>query len=116
MPTLIQFIGVTNIVNMPAVSGLFLICLTTVYLGNKLIIAFLCICWLIILGIFIFNTTTIFPQILAKSRNDGQSMKCFMPMETDTWGFIGTAAYDTLMYFAISWHLASFTMGGHWNS
>jgi len=109
---LVQFIGVTNLVIMPTISGLFFIRASAVFSRNKYIIGIFGSCWLGVLGIFIFDSAT----ILRRISTSGPSMQCFVVKHTDAWGYIGTAAYDTLMYFAISWRLASFTMTDGWNS
>jgi hypothetical protein len=36
-----------------------------------------------------------------------------LPVESsDAWGFVANSIYDTLIYLAISWQLASFSMAG----
>lgn len=108
----VQFIGATNLVIMPSISGLFFVRLSAVYSRDKYVIAFFGSLWLVILGIFIYDTTT----MLSRVSDRGQSIRCFMVRHTDAWGYIGTAVYDTLMYIAMSWQLASFGVSDHWTS
>jgi hypothetical protein len=107
-----RFIGVANILIMPAVSGLFFVRLSAVYSRDKYVVAFFGSSWLALLGVFIYDTTT----VLSRFSSDAQSMRCFSVKPTDAWGYMGTAIYDTLMYLAISWRLASFNMTGHWKA
>ena len=70
------------------------------------------LCWLSVLGLFIYDTTT----ILSRFANDGESFQCYSVKRFDALGYIATAAYDTLMYLAISWRLASFGTSDNWKS
>jgi hypothetical protein len=105
-----RFVGATNIVIMPAVSGLFFMRLRAIYSPDKYVITFFGCCWLGILGIFIFDTTT----ILSRFSHDGQSKACFAVLHSDALGYIAIAVYDTLMYLCISWRLASLASPNSW--
>jgi hypothetical protein len=102
--------AVANIVIMPAASGLFFIRLGAVCSRNKYIMAFFGCCWLDILGLFLFDSS----RVLLGSSSLGQSMPCLSTKYRDACGYIATAVYDTLMYFAISWRLASFATVDRW--
>jgi hypothetical protein len=102
-------IGSANILIMPAVSGLFYIRLSAVYSHNKYIMVVFGSCWLGLLAIFIFDSVTVFTRF-------SRSTACFVIKHSDAWGYIATAVYDTLMYFAISWRLASFASIDGWKS
>jgi hypothetical protein len=97
---------------MPAISGIFFVRLCAVYSRDKWVIIFFGSCCIAILGIFIFDTA----MVLSQSADDNRQIACFTVKHTDTWGYIATAAYDTLVYIAISWRLASFGMSDHWKS
>ena len=97
---------------MPAISGLFFVRLSAVYAHDKRIIAIFGSFWLVVLGIFIFDTTT----VLSRYSSPSLSQQCFVFTRTDTWGFIATAAYDTLMYLAISSRLATFAPTSGWKA
>jgi hypothetical protein len=107
-----RFVGVANIVIMPAVSGLFYFRLSAVYSRDKYVMTFFGFCWLVILGFFVFDTTT----LVTRFSHKGRSSACFAVMHSDAWGYIATAVYDTLMYLAISWRLASSAMIDGWTS
>jgi hypothetical protein len=108
-----RFIGAANIFIMPAISSLFFFRLIAVYSYDKFVVTFFGSCWLVVLGIFIFDTTTVISRSLADA---DAAKQCFVYTHTDAWGYIATAVYDTLMYLAISWRLASFAMDDQWNS
>jgi hypothetical protein len=95
---------------MPAISGLFFVRLSAVYSRDKYIVAFFGSCWVAILGIFIFDNTT----LLSRFSDGDRSSRCFPVEHPDAWGFMGTAIYDTLMYFAISWRLATLIVTDNW--
>jgi hypothetical protein len=107
---LASVIATANLAIMPAVCGLFFVRLSAIYAGNKYIMTFFGLCWLGILGIFIFDTTT----VLSRFRNDSTSFQCFSVKNYDAWEYIATALYDTLIYIAISWQLASLGMNDGW--
>jgi hypothetical protein len=103
-----RLIGAANIVIMPAASGLFFVRLSAVYSCNKCVMTCFGCCWLGILGIFVFDTTVGILRCL------DHSAMCFVVQHNDAWGYIAAAIYDTLMYFAISWRLASFATVDRW--
>ena len=107
--SLAKFIGAANILIMPAVSGLFYVRLVAVYSHNKYIMGVFGTCWLGLLAIFIFDSITVFTRF-------SQSTGCYVIKHSDAWGYIATAVYDTLMYLAISWRLASFASIDGWKS
>jgi len=106
-----RLIGACNIIIMPAISVIFFVRLSAVYSRDKWVIIFFGSCCIAILGIFIFDTAT----GLSQSLGDDQ-FACFSVKNINVWGYIATAAYDTLVYIAISWRLASFGMSDHWKS
>jgi hypothetical protein len=100
-----RLISASNIIIMPAISGIFFVRLCAVYSRDKWVVIFFGSCCIAILGIFIFDTVVVLSQ-----------PGCFSVENADVWGYIATAAYDTLIYIAISWRLASFGMSDHWKS
>jgi len=110
--TLASFIGGSNLWIIPCASGLFLARLVAIYSHDKYVVAFFGSCWLGIIGIFIYDTTT----FLARSATGNKSLLCFTIKPPDAWGYIATAIYDTLMYLAISWRLASFNNANLWRA
>ena len=107
---LIRVIAATNIMMMPAACGLFFVRLRGVYWRDKYIIAFFGFCWLVVLGLFVSDST----RGLLRCSDAAQLTQCLEFHPYDAWGYIATAAYDTLMYLAISWKLASFSSGDRW--
>lgn len=97
---------------MPAVCGLFFVRLSAIYAGNKYVITFFGLSWLGVLGIFIYDTTT----VLSRFRSQGASFQCYSVKGYDAWEYIATASYDTLIYLAISLRLASLGMDDNWKS
>jgi hypothetical protein len=97
---------------MPAVCGLFFVRLSAIYGGNKYVMTFFGLCWLAVLGIFIYDTTT----VLSRFKNDRASFQCFSVKSFDAWEYIATASYDTLIYLALSWQLASLGINDGWKS
>ena len=95
---------------MPAISSLFFVRLSAVYSHDKYIITFFGSCLLAVLGFFVFDTTS----VLSQYSDTGSSQQCFVTGHPDAWGYIATAMYDTLMYLAISWRLASFATTNCW--
>jgi len=110
--TFAPFIGGSNLWIIPGASGLFFARLTAVYSRNKYVMAFFGSCWLGIIGIFIYDTSTLF----SRPATGNHSLLCFTIEPPDVWGYIATAIYDTLMYLAISWRLASFNRTNHWGA
>ncbi|KIM86339.1 hypothetical protein PILCRDRAFT_4842 [Piloderma croceum F 1598] len=111
-----RLIGACNIIIMPAISGIFFVRLCAVYSRDKWVIIFFGSCCVAILGIFIFDTAAVLSQSMSQFTDDNTQFTCFAVQHTDVWGYIATAAYDTLVYIAISWRLASFGMSDHWKS
>jgi hypothetical protein len=104
-----RLIVAAHIVIMPATSGLFFNRLSAVYSHDKYILAFFGSCWLVILGMFVFDSAE---GVIQCSSVD--HTQCFVVQHIYAWGYIATAAYDTLMYLAISWRLASFATANRW--
>jgi hypothetical protein len=107
---LVRLLGTANTLIMPATSGLFFVRLTAVYSGGTYVITFFGSCWLVILGFFLFDSA----RVLLRLPHVTQSSQCLTVEHKDAWGYIATAVYDTLMYLAISWRLASFATLGSW--
>jgi len=105
-----RFIGAANIFIMPAISSLFFFRLIAVYSYDKFVVTFFGSCWLATLGLFLFDSS----RVLLESSDIDPSMGCLTAEHRDAWGFIATAVYDTLMYLAISWRLASFATVDRW--
>jgi hypothetical protein len=95
---------------MPAASGLFFIRLSAVYSRRKYIMIFFGVCWLGVIGTFAYFSI----EGMAQCSGANSSPQCFMVQPVDAWEYIATAIYDTLMYLAISWQLASFATVNRW--
>jgi hypothetical protein len=106
-----RFIAAANMLIMPAAASLFCIRLSAVYSRDKYITTFFGSCWLIVLSFFIFDSA----KALFRLPHVIQSTQCLVVEHHDAWGYMATAVYDTLMYFAISWRLASFAMLDSWH-
>jgi hypothetical protein len=106
---LAQVVGAANIAIMPAASGLFFVRLSAVYSHDKYIMTFFGSCWLVILGLFVSDSSRVL-----RSSELSRSAQCLAIKHQDAWGYIATAVYDTLMYFSISWRLASFATVDRW--
>jgi hypothetical protein len=72
--------------------------------------AFFGSCWLVILGFFVFDST----KTLLRLQDVTQASQCLMVEHKDAWGYIATAAYDTLLYLAMSLRLASIAVVDSW--
>ncbi|KIM83629.1 hypothetical protein PILCRDRAFT_819269 [Piloderma croceum F 1598] len=108
--TLIILKEALNVVIMPAASALFFIRLRAVYSRNNYMTAFFGFWLLVILAFFLFDSARVIMQ-----RSEIAQLKCYWTAHyIDAWGYIATAAYDTLMYFSISWQLASFAVVDRW--
>jgi hypothetical protein len=105
-----HLITVTNIIIMPAASGLFFIRLSAVYSHSKYVMIPFGFCWLGVLGIFSYISI----EGMARCSGVNRSTQCFEVQPIDAWGYIATAIYDTFMYLAISWQLASFAAVDRW--
>ena len=66
--------------------------------------------WIGVIGIFGYISI----KGMAQCSGAKSSTKCFVVQRIDAWGYIATAIYDTLMYLAISWKLASFAPVDRW--
>ena len=106
----VMFILALNIVMMPTASTFFFIGLSAVYLHNIYIMGFFGLCWLVILGLFIFNSA----WGIMRCSNIIQLTQCFTVHHVDVWGYITTAAYDTLMYLFILWTVCSSAVVDRW--
>ena len=107
-----RLIAACNVAIMPAISAIFFVRLSAVYSRDKWVIIFFASCCIAILGIFIFDTTA----GLSQPVGDNPQYACFSVIHINALGYIATATYDTLVYTAISWRLASFGMSNHWKS
>jgi len=93
---------------------LFFIRLRAVYLRNKYVIIFFASGWLVVLSIFTLDSIKAIREC-SKPVHPPQST-CFQLRHSEAWGYIATAVYDTLMYLAISWKLASFAAVERWQN
>jgi hypothetical protein len=105
-----HLITVTNIVIIPASSGLFFIRLSAVYSHDRYIMISFGLCWLGVLGVFSYISI----EGMARCAGVNRMTNCFMVQPIDAWGYIATAIYDTLMYLVISWQLASLATVDRW--
>jgi hypothetical protein len=103
---------VTNVGIVPAVSGLFFARLSAIYSRDIYIMTFFGFCWLGVLGLFVYESTT----ISSRFTDHHEFFVCYSINPPDAWAYIAIAVYDTLMYLAISWRLASFGMNNGWKS
>jgi hypothetical protein len=92
-----------KIVTIPAISGIFYARLTAVYAHNKAVMAFFGAWWLGIFGCFLVAGI----NMLSKPN------QLNLIEHQDALGFIANLVYDTLIYLAISWQLASFSVAGN---
>ena len=96
------------IVTIPATSALFFTRLSAVYLGNRNVIAFFGLCWLGTFGCFLMDSVSLLTRYTQINESKQDKNK-------DAAGFVANLVYDTLIYLAISWKLASFSMvSGRW--
>jgi hypothetical protein len=105
-----HLITVTNIIIIPASSGLFFIRLAGVCSHDKYIMVFFGLCWVGLVGIFAYISI----EGMARCSGVNSPTPCFMVQPIDAWGYISAAIYDTLMYLAISWRLASLATVDRW--
>jgi hypothetical protein len=95
-------IAAAKIVTIPAISGIFYARLSAVYLHNKAVMAFFGAWWLGIFACFLVNGINMLSRPNQIKQIEHQ----------DAWGYIANLVYDTLIYLAISWQLASFPVAG----
>lgn len=100
-----------NILMMPAASGLFLIRLNAVYSRDRGIMSIFGFCWLVILALFVYESTDSLLQFEDVTRD----RPCAAIEYNTAWAYIATAVYDTLLYLAVSWRLASFSTSNIWH-
>lgn len=109
--TITRFEAIINIIAVPAISLLFLLRVTAIYLHNKVVIAIFAACWLALLGSFVLDSLTMLSGFMRPSK----AKLCNLPgRTTDAWAYIANAVFDTLVYLAISWRLASTSMSSSW--
>lgn len=93
-----------NFLTLPAVSCLFYVRLIPIYLHDKRAILFFGVTWIAIVAYFIYDSF----RILSRYASTG----IMAPGPIDSWGYILSLLYDTMVYFAISWQLAAFSIKG----
>jgi len=108
--TSLFILSIVNMIMMPSCAALFLLRLRAVYLGNNYVMVFFGCCWLSILSCFVYETS----RGLSRCLDFQNSIECFPVHHIDAYGYIAMASYDTIMYLAISWHLASFAPYIRW--
>jgi hypothetical protein len=92
-----------KMVTIPAISGIFYARLSAVYAHNKAVMVFFGAWWLGIFGCFLVASISMLSKPNQLNLIEHQ----------DAWGFIANLVYDTLIYLAISWQLASFSVAGN---
>jgi len=106
----IQFAAVVNVVTVPAISLLFLLRVTAIYLHNRIVMTFFGVCWWGLLLAFVLDSTTIFSDFLHLDQYRPCSL---VGRTTDAWAYIASGIFDTLIFLAISLRLASTSMIGN---
>lgn len=105
-----RFEAIIDIIAVPAISLLFLFRVTAIYLHSRVAIAIFVTCWLALLGSFVYNSLT----LLSGSIHTSKTRPCnLVGRTTDAWAYIANGIFDTLVYLAISWRLASTSMIGN---
>ena len=104
-----MFAAGVNVVAVPAISLLFFLRVSAVYLHNKIIMATFGLCWLGLLCCFVLDSFTIFSDFIYLD----QARPCDLAgRTTDAWAYVASAIFDTLIFLAISWRLVSTSMIG----
>jgi len=107
-----EFAAVVNIVTVPAISLLFLLRVIAIYLHHRIVIAFFGICWLGLLVSCVIDSATMFSNFLHLPETKNCSLT---GRSTDAWAYTASAIFDTLIFLAISWRLASTSViGSSW--
>lgn len=107
--TITRFEAIINIIAVPAISLLFLLRVTAIYLHHRIVMTFFGICWLGLLVSFVIDSVTMFSNFLHLSEFEICSVT---GRSTDAWAYTASAIFDTLIFLAISWRLASSSMIG----
>lgn len=103
-----KFAAAVNIFAVPTISFLFFLRVTAVYLHNKVIITFFGVLWFGVLSLFVLDSTTMFSFDFIDEKH---SRPCSLAGRTiDAWAYVASAIFDTLVFLAISWRLASTSM------
>jgi hypothetical protein len=105
MHATIPVVALAMTVTIPATSALFFIRLSAIYLGNKNVIAFFGVCWLGTFGCFLMESISMLSRY-----NRFNAASTMLVEHEDAAGFISNLIYDTFIYLAISWKLASFSV------
>ncbi|KZP18470.1 hypothetical protein FIBSPDRAFT_956257 [Athelia psychrophila] len=95
---------VFHCITVPAASWLFYIRLSAVYLHDKRATTVFGILWAAVFGVFIFEAVSRRAEFLVTHT--------FAPEKLTALPYIINAVYDTLVYLAMSWKLAAFSISG----
>lgn len=101
----------------PATALLFYFRVTAVYFNNKPVIAFFTMGWLAVVGCFGYDA---YLGVLRFAHPPGSS-SCGVVVppngKIDSSSYVSIAAYDTMVYLAISWRLSSHqAIDSHWTA
>ncbi|KZP23837.1 hypothetical protein FIBSPDRAFT_447434 [Athelia psychrophila] len=104
-------------VSAPATALLFYFRVTAVYFNNKPVIAFFTMGWLAVVGCFGYDA---YLGVLRFAHPPGSS-SCGVVVppngKIDSSSYVSIAAYDTMVYLAISWRLSSHqAIDSHWTA
>lgn len=91
-------------ITLPAASGLFYARLSAIYLHDKRAMLAFGLSWLAVFVFFVYDGVHVVLQYLSEGR--------IAPERIDTWSYVLNSLYDTMIYIAISWRLASFSISG----
>lgn len=89
---------------LPATSWLFYVRLSAIYLHDKKAMVCFGIAWLAVFAYFLYDGALFVFRFV--------STGILEPEKVDGWAFILNLLYDTMVYLAISWRLAAFSIKG----
>lgn len=99
---------VFNCLALPTISGLFYVRLISVYLHDKRAIVIFGASWIAVFAYFMYDGVRIVLRFA--------SIGMVTPSRADAWAYLLSLLYDTMVYLAVSWQLAAYSIstGGSW--
>ncbi|KAF7972532.1 hypothetical protein HWV62_17832 [Athelia sp. TMB] len=107
-------LGVLDTIANPATALLFCMRASAVYLHARPAVLFFGLCWAVLFANFLFDGASL---AVAVYHIPGRQICAVVRKEGRGSSFFAIAAYDTIVYLAISWRLSSLSKAGdHWTA
>lgn len=104
-----KLLAVARVFASTTTAALFLFRVSAVYSNKKAIVALFCSLWLALVGVYIIDNI----HITKGYAHIPGTKYCIQLNKLDAMAALSNAIYDTLIYLAISWRMASFSVVGH---